>query len=282
MADRPTSRTVALRLLRSPWSWRSAAFRGLLYQVIALAAGRRRGLVPRPQHAREHARARHPERLRLPDAAGRLRHRREPDRRSTRPSRYGKAFLVGLSNTLRVAHRRHRPGDDRSARCSASAASRATPSCARSATRYVELLPQRPAPAAAAHLVLRAHRGAAADRRGAAAAARASSSARTACSSRSRCGRRVTSGMVVGLARRHASASWCWATLRAARGSRPPATRRRMFRARAGDRHRLAAVARLARSAARRRRSTLPEKTEITVVGGGARRRRSSSRCCSA
>ena len=37
------------------------------------------------------------------DAAGRLRHRRERDARSTRRRRYGKAFLVGLSNTLRVA-----------------------------------------------------------------------------------------------------------------------------------------------------------------------------------
>ncbi len=48
------------------WSWRSQAFRGLVYQVVALAAGRLRRLVPRAQHARQHAGARHPERLRLP------------------------------------------------------------------------------------------------------------------------------------------------------------------------------------------------------------------------
>ena len=79
-------------------------FRGMIYQVLAhrrlIGAG---GLVPGSQHAGQHAGARHPERLRLPQPAGRLRHRREPVSLRLGRALLAAPSLVGLTNTLRVA-----------------------------------------------------------------------------------------------------------------------------------------------------------------------------------
>ncbi len=102
-------------------------------RLVALAAGRLRRLVPRPQHAGQHAGARHPERLRLPPPARRLRHRRDAD-----PLRRARPVLEGVPRSAcstRCAWRSSAScWPPSSARCSASAASRATRSCAACAT----------------------------------------------------------------------------------------------------------------------------------------------------
>ena len=85
------------------WSWRSAAFRGVVYQIVAVAAGRGGRLVPRPQHAPQHAGARDPERVRLPASSPPASRSARACGSSTRRTPTLKAYLTGLSNTLRVA-----------------------------------------------------------------------------------------------------------------------------------------------------------------------------------
>ena len=168
------------------WSWRSQALRGVLFQLLAvallLAAGayllhntlanmRARGIQSGFDFITQPAGFAIGESIVPFDAA----------------DSYGKAYLVGLSNTLRVAlagivaatllgtligHR----------------APVAQPAGALAVRRLCRVAAQHPAAAAVVHLVLPADRIVAADRDRAAAAARRCSSARTACSFRCRCG----------------------------------------------------------------------------------------------
>ena len=153
------------------WSWRSAAFRGLVYQVIAVAARRRGGLVSRPQHAPQHARARDPERVRLPDSSRRASRSARASGSSTLRTPTSRPTSIGLSNTLRVAIVGIVLGDDHRARSIGIGRLSQNFLLRSLCTRVRRDVPQRAAAAAALHLVFRLHRVPAADRRSAAAAA---------------------------------------------------------------------------------------------------------------
>ena len=133
------------------------------------AAGRGRRLDSRAQHPSQHAGARNPERVRLPEPAGGIRDQREPV-----GVRFGRLLPQGLPDRA-VEHAagrdpRHLPRD---ARGHADRHRATVPEFPRALAQHGVRrdLPQRAAPAAAFHLVLHPHGIPAADRRGAAAAA---------------------------------------------------------------------------------------------------------------
>ena len=233
-------------------TWRSQAFRGLSVpgrSRSALIARSR--LVPAAQHAGQHACARHPERLRLPHAARRLRHRRE-----RRRLRLGRQLLARPSwsacRTRCAWPWSASCSPPCSARWSASAACRATCWCAACAAAtsscsatcrcccscscwyfvLTEVLPP-------------------IDERAAAAAGRVLQQERPAVPGAG-VGKRA-----LGHARRRwrsaALGAWALAALARARASRPPAERCRCCWPVVLARRRSAARAGLARSAARRR-----------------------------
>ena len=189
-----------------------------IYQIVARRRARRAVLRSSITNtAANLSAAEHRLRLRLPRPHGRLRHLPAPDRLLDTSMTYGRAFLVGLLNTLLVAGlgivARHRS--------SASSIGIARLSTnwlvARLATVYVEIDPQRAAAAAAVLLVLRG----AEEPAGAAAEpsrCRAASSSTCAASTcRRRCPSPASATVALALAGRHRrrpSPSRCWARRR--------------------------------------------------------------------